>query len=190
MRWPWQRDRDDDLIAELASDLGEPTASVRRRRLASARGPVDAVVALRDALALRRPGSDGPTGGQAASAKTWEVLQWPEVRSGAWDGESGRLSVTMLDGSSQRFQLSDPGRLPGVFHERVQATILVEERITVPGGEVLVSGRRQPAGVTSGAGGQQVVWHAVAIGRADLDNPAVARLVVATTERLRADYEL
>ncbi len=188
MRWPWQRDHDDDLLAELASRLGESPASVTRRRLASARGPVDAVVALRDALALRHPDAGSTDAGSAADP--WRVLQWPEVRSGAWDGGTGLLSVTTLDGSTQRLQLSEPGRLPGVFHERVQSTILVEERIPVPGGEVLVSGRRQPAGAGTTAAEQHVVWHAVAIGRADLTDPGVSRLVIAATERLRADYEL
>ncbi|MDA8437450.1 MAG: hypothetical protein M0Z51_01160 [Propionibacterium sp.] len=187
MRWPWQRDDDDDLIKDLASRLGESPASVTRRRLASARGPVDAVVALRDALALRHSEAGQP---EAETTDPWRVLQWPEVRSGAWDGETGRLSVTMLDGSTQRLQLSEPGRLPGVFHERVQSTILVEERIPVPGGEVLVSGRRQPAGADTTTGERPVVWHAVAIGRADLTEPGVSRLVIAATERLRADYEL
>ncbi len=148
------------------------------------------MVALRDALALRHPDAgDGDVGGGGA-AGPWRVLEWPEVRSGSWDGETGRLSVTTLDGTTQRLKLTEPGRLPGVFHERVQATILVEERISVPGGEVLVSGRRQPAGVDTGSQGQRVVWHAVAIGRADLADPQVSRLVVAATERLRSDYEL
>lgn len=176
MRWPWEHDRDDDLISDLAGFLDETPGAVRRRALATARGAEDSAVALREGLALRR------------SASGWRVLQWPEVRSGSWDGETNRLTVTTLDGGSTVLRFDDPGLLPGVFFERVQATILVEERVKVPGGEVLVSGRRQPAGVPGDE--SPVVWHALAIGPADLNDPAVSRLVVAATERLRADYEL
>ena len=178
MQWPWQHDRDDDLIAALARFLDESPHAVERRTLASASGSEESVVALREAVAVRQPDSQ------------WRVLQWPEVRSGAWDGETNRLTITTLDGNTLALHVNDPGRLPAVFFERVQATILVEERVRVPGGEVVVSGRRQPAGVVTGSEEAAVVWHAMAIGPVDLNDPAVSRLVVAATERLRADYEL
>ena len=181
MHWPWQHDRDDDLIDDLARFLGESSAAVGRRVLAAAGGPQDAAVALRDALAIRHGG--------AGESPEWRVLQWPEVRSGAWDGETDRLRVTTLDGGTIALHLGDPGKLPGVFFERVQATILVQERVPVPGGEVLISGRRQPPGADS-ATEPAVVWHAMAVGPTDLSDPEVARRVLAATERLRADYEL
>ncbi len=183
MRWPWTHDRGDHLIADLASFLGESPQQVRRRTMATASGPRDAAVALREGLALRAAGS-----GEAASG--WRVLQWPEVRSGSWDGETTTLRVTTLEDERLAVQLSEPGRLPEVFVDRVQATLLVEERVKVPGGEVLVSGRRQPAGVGPSGEGHAIVWHAMAIGPADLNDPEVSRLVLAATERLRADYEL
>lgn len=183
MRWPWTHDRDDHLIADLASFLGESLQQVRRRTLATASGPQDALVALREGLALR-----GGTAGEAASR--WRVLQWPEVRSGSWDGETATLRITTLEDERLAVQLSEPGLMPEVFFDRVQATILVEERVRVPGGEVLVSGRRQPAGVGPSGEGAAIVWHAMAIGSADLNDPEVSRLVVAATERLKADYGL
>jgi len=183
MRWPWTPDRDDHLIADLAAFLGEPPQQVRRRTLATASGPRDGVVALREGLALR-----GAEVGEPASG--WRVLQWPEVRSGSWDGETTTLRITTLEDERLAVRLTEPGLLPEVFVDRVQATLLVEERVKVPGGEVLVSGRRQPAGVGPSAEGPAIVWHAMAIGPADLNDPEVSRLVVAATERLRADYEL
>lgn len=167
--------------AALLDDLAEHLRSTRRdlqgRYLAHASGEQLTVVALTDLFALR-------------DADGWRTWAWQQVQEGRWTGETATLGVRLLDGERLRFELADAGDLPSVFVERVQSSILVEERVRVPGGEVIVSGRRPPAGVPASVLGAPIVWHALALGRVDLEAPGVSDAVVRATNRLRSDYEM
>lgn len=160
------------ILEEAATRCGESPADVARRVLAFGSGQDTWVVALTDKLVLH----DGDE---------WIVATWPQVRGGTWSGDD-RLGVTLLDGSTRSLRLSDPGRVPEVFQERVEAAILVEDRIPVPRGEVVISGRRSPDPDRPGP----VLWHAMAVGGADLSDPQVKARVLRATNRLRAEWDI
>jgi hypothetical protein len=74
--------------------------------------------------------------------------------------------------------------MPSVFRERVQASIVVNEQLTVPDnrGQVLIACRRN-----LGAD-EPLRWLVEPIGRTDLNDPPVRDFVIQQTERLRAEY--
>lgn len=163
--------RDDGLAAHLG--LGAKAA--RAAELARGTGADGLlVVALRTTLAVREDGA-------------WRTIDWQLVRDGTWDGAGGMLRAELLDGRKLAWCLEDAGHVPEVFAERVQASILVSERIRVPGGEVVLTGRRTPS--ASRADARPVLWHAMAVGAARLDEPRTSEIVRCATERLRTDYE-
>lgn len=140
--------------------------------IAAGRGEDVLVAALGDGLAVRRRGR-------------WSQVGWQEIQHGSWDGDNDRLTWTLIDGTEHAAVLTEAGRLPGAFLERVQASIIVQEKLEVPGGgSVVLSGRRNPAGT----GG--VTWMAQPSGRAAMDDPAVQEFIVNQSERLADEYGL
>lgn len=140
--------------------------------LAGARGEDLLAVALPDALALRRAGQ-------------WSQVAWQDIQHGSWDGERNRLQWVLVDGTEDGVVLTEAGQLPGVFVERVQASILVQEQVGAPGGgTVLLSGRRNPAGHGP------VIWTAEPSARVAMDDPAVRKFIVGESERLADEYGL
>ena len=76
----------------------------------------------------------------------WVHLGWHEIERGGWDEESGELSWTRYAGSPGSVRLTEPGRLPEVFRERVAASIVLEKFVPIRNGRgVLLSGRRDLA---------------------------------------------
>ena len=93
--------------------------------------------------------------------------------------------MELVDGTRDAVVLPGAGLLPGAFMERVQASVLVQERVEVPGGgSVVLSGRRNP----DGTGG--VTWMAEPSARVAMDDPAVQEFIVGQGERLAAEYGL
>lgn len=144
-----------------------------RRVLASGRSPLGQVLGLPDALAF----SDGTACREVA---------WHEVDHGGWDHDSRTLRWTTVDGASGSVSLSETGRLPDLFNERVTASIACVRTIALADhATAVITARRnlaEPASaliwrVTSGKGIQngQVA-----------EDPLVARELV----RLRAEYDL
>ena len=140
--------------------------------IAAGRGEGVLVVALGDVLAVRREGQ-------------WGQVGWQYIQHGSWDGDDDRLSWTLIDGTEHSAVLTEAGQLPGAFLERVQASVLVQEKLEVPGGgSVVLIGRRNPAGTG------EVTWMAQPSGRAAMDEPAVQEFIVSQSERLADEYGL
>ena len=140
--------------------------------IAHGRGEGVLAVALRDALAVRREGR-------------WSQVGWQSIQHGSWAEDEGRLAWELVDGTRDAVVRPGAGLLPGAFMERVQASILVQERVEVPGGgSVVLSGRRNP----DGTGG--VTWMAEPSARVAMDDPAVQEFIVGQGERLAAEYGL
>lgn len=161
-----------DLDA-LADAMKITTSDLDGQILANASGTDLQLAALRSALAVW-------------SAGAWEVIPWELIQAGKWDGKTSTLSLTLLDGAKRSFELEDAGLLPQVFRERVQASIVVEQRLPAPGGELLISGRRS----LSDGPNTDIIWHALALGRTRLDDPGVGELALRVTEQLRLDYDM
>ncbi len=132
----------------------------------------EVAVATDSELAVRR--NDG-----------WAVHPWSEILSGGWLAEENELHWRLLDGSRHRVALQDPARVPEVFRERVHASIVLEQRVATPGGNVIISARRDPGGRAG-----RTVWHALPVGRTELSEPATKAAVAAAIEALQLDYGL
>jgi len=84
----------------------------------------------------------------------WRHVPWHLVEHGGWNAESRSLSWTLYGGRRGRVGLSEPGRLPELFRERVAATIVVERFVPIRGERgVTITARRD-----LGEGGG-LSWH-------------------------------
>jgi len=155
-------------LAELHDQTGDT-----ERPLAFGTGDGTAVFITRNRFAVR--GTNG----------RWLVLGWEEILSGGWVNDARMLRWTTMTGAPGEITLDDPGLVPELFRDRVNASFVAEERVTVPGGEVLITGRRNP-----GSPGSEVFWHALPMRGADLDDPQTRQLVIDVTEQLRANYDV
>ena len=154
-------------VDALATKLGR-----RPRALAWGSGPDTYVLGLPEGLGVRR-------------GAEWDVIGWHEIESGGWKADAQELAWRLDDDTEGAVALDEPGSVPELFKERVEASIVIEQYIDVPGGRVVIAGRRDLADPTSA-----IVWHAMPVGGARLDNPAVRQRVLDATARLRADYEI
>lgn len=116
-----------------SADFRSLTAAVGRRVrvLAWANGGEGPVVGLADRLAIH-------------TLEGWRFVAWHEIVSGGWDAETGRLRWRLADGDSDDVLLDDPGSLPDLFRERVDASIVVQERFELNRGRaaMIVARRR------------------------------------------------
>lgn len=87
----------------------------------------------------------------------WTVVAWHRIVRGGWDRESQRLTWVDYDGRHGDLPLAEPGTVPELFKERVEASILVRRQVSVPGTKhgVVVVGRR-----VLGAEPPVLEWHA------------------------------
>ncbi len=156
---------DPDVLEELGRAIGH-----RPDVLAHGIGEGVILVGTRPALARRVDG-------------TWHVWGWEEVGSGSWNGESNTFVWRTVDGEHFEAELTDPGRLPELFQERVQASTVVQSVVAgAPRGQVQIVGRRSLGRHSS------MHWYAVPSGGADLADPLTRSAVVAETDRLKAEY--
>lgn len=132
-------------------------------------GPEASLLATKELLALRELGE-------------WRIFGWEHIANGAWRAEDSRFVWTTTSGEDFNIHLDDAGRLPELFRERVQSSMVATISHDLPKGRVQIIGRR------SLDGNDDLTWYAVAGGGADLGDEAVAALVVSETDRLKAEY--
>src|SRR5690242_9016568 len=109
-RW-WSRTRGvpDQAYAEWATSLAaQPGRQVRV--LAWAATPDGYCIGSPSALSYVEGG-------------LWQHLGWHEIETGGWDRASSRLRWTRYGGQRGGVELTEPGRLPELFRERVSASI-------------------------------------------------------------------
>lgn len=113
-------------------------------------------------------------------------LPWHEVDRGHWDDEQKILSWTDVDGVPGRLALSETGRVPDLFNERVDASIACVRTITLgTGRSAVISARRNLADTTA-----PLIWR-VAPGEGATQEQVDADPIAALElERLRAEYDL
>ena len=112
-------------------------------------------------------------------------LPWHEVDRGHWDDEHKVLTWTDARGSSGRVELSEPGHIPDLFNERVDASIACVRKVTLGTGSAVISARRDLADATA-----PLIWR-VAAGEGLTQQEADGDpLVALELERLRAEYDL
>lgn len=157
---------DPDLLRSLADHLGS-----RPRVLAWARTADGLVVALPDRLMTRL-------------GDAWHDQPWQDVDRGGWDEATSTL--TWRDASGRRFgvPLTDPGRIPEVFNERVSASIVLQRVIDLPGRHRAVVSLRRDLG----AADNSLIWRVTS--DADLTEPRAAAVLAAERARLKSEYDI
>jgi len=195
--------------APVGSDNGAVPLSARTSRFSRSRGLPREVydswaASLRTALtpgqvrpvrvlAWAPSEQDGPPsfciGSPAAlswgSTETWRHVGWHEIEHGGWNDELRRLSWVQLDGRRGSVPLAEPARLPELFRERVEASIVVKRFLPLAGERgVQVSARRDLGG--SGP----ITWHTSLTRGLSLRTPGVADGVEEALQQVRAEYDL
>jgi len=156
-----------------AADFRSLTEAVGRRVrvLAWARGADGPAVGLADRLAVRGPDA-------------WRFIGWHEIASGGWDAETGRLRWRVIDGVRDDLVLDGPGLLPELFRERVEASIVVQERLELARGRVALIAARRRLGDEHAPLTWSISRHGGSFDSAQADQ-ADAELA-----RLRAEYDI
>ena len=120
----------DDVMAAVRQVLGQSMVKVLAWGHGRMDGPVT-VIAVEEGLVVvpeqAEPGA----------------VAWHEIIRGGWHKEKSALWWMVLDQSEVRIIMDQPGDIPGVFQSQVNATILCQEGVDVPGGRVVVAGRRR-----------------------------------------------
>ncbi|GAB3702385.1 hypothetical protein [Mariniluteicoccus flavus] len=163
-------DRDvEEGLRQARSDAGLPA---RSKVLAAAPTGSGWCVLTVDALAH----NDG--------APQWVLIPWHTIERGGFNGQGSTLQWTLVDGRRGSVFLDEPGRLPEVFRERVEATIVLEEHVPIEGTRQggVVSARRD---LTSAE--DAIEWR-TRRGRGTPDTPEVEAALQARLEALRGEY--
>ncbi|MEA5154072.1 hypothetical protein [Raineyella sp.] len=116
----------------------------------------------------------------------WQVLAWHRIVRGGWDKDERRLTWIDYDGGRGALPLEEPGSLPELFRERVEASIMVRRQVPVPGTKngVIVVGRR-----VLGTGGAVLEWHASLNKGTRWSDPGAREAAEAALAELKADYD-
>lgn len=119
---------DSQTKAELATLLGGTV-----RPLATGKSTLGVVVGLTDRLAFRR--ADG-----------WGQILWHQIERGGWNVKNRQLHWLTTEATTDELELIEPGNLPQLFKERVNATIACSEDVPLrSGGSAIISARRNLA---------------------------------------------
>jgi hypothetical protein len=118
------------------------------------------------------------------STERWTHIGWHEIERGGWNVETSRLRWTLYDGRQGFVELSEAGRLPELFRERVAASIVLEKLVPVGGGRgMTIAGRRD-----LGRPDQPVVWHTTLQRGLSWDDKEVEAIADAALEQVRSEY--
>jgi hypothetical protein len=84
----------------------------------------------------------------------WTHTPWHQIEHGEWNAETRTLRWKRLDGGRGSAVLSEPGRMPELFRERIAATIALERFVPLAGERgVIVTARRNLVD------GGSISWH-------------------------------
>ncbi|WP_113704948.1 hypothetical protein [Nonomuraea lactucae] len=104
-------------------------------------------------------------------------VPYETIDKATWDEEGLRLITT--DGERRRERLPEPRLLPETVRERVNATIVVNKHVTLPGrGGVRLVARRRP-------GGEMLGWTLVFDDGLDPEDPGLRALAEQALEGVR-----
>lgn len=138
--------------------------------LAEGRAGEDVVmVGTKDSVAVRR--DDG-----------WHVYGWHEVERGSWRGESNTFRLFQMGGGRFDVHLDEPGRMPELIKERMQASTVATFHYDLPRGVLRIVIRRRLDG------SDEMDFYAVPSGGASLDDPKTRELAITETDRIKREY--
>ncbi|SDB86345.1 hypothetical protein GA0111570_105194 [Raineyella antarctica] len=116
----------------------------------------------------------------------WQLLAWHRVLRGGWDQETQHLTWVDYDGGRGDIALAEPGSLPELFKERVEASILVSRQVPVEGTKhgVVVVGRR-----ILGAEPPVLEWHASLNKGTSWSDPGARAAAESALATLKSEYD-
>jgi hypothetical protein len=120
----------------------------------------------------------------------WEHLGWHEIERGSWNADLNKLSWVRYAPPGEPpargvLELTEPGRVPELFRERIAATITVERFVPLSGERgVIIAARRD-----LGAGGA-VVWHGTLTRGLSWQTDGVRAAVDQAMEQVKAEYDV
>jgi len=115
----------------------------------------------------------------------WTHLGWHEIEHGTWNSETAVLSWTRHGGGRGAVQLTQPGRMPELFRERIAATIALERFVPLAGDRgVTITARRNLDDAGS------ICWHSTLTRGLTWQTEGVREAVDEAMARLRGEYDL
>ncbi|HSU35993.1 MAG TPA: hypothetical protein VLJ88_10060, partial [Propionibacteriaceae bacterium] len=115
----------------------------------------------------------------------WTHLGWHEIEHGTWNSETAVLSWTRHGGGRGSVQLTQPGRMPELFRERIAATIALERFVPLAGERgVTITARRNLDDAGS------ISWHSTLTRGLTWQTEGVREAVDEAMARLRGEYDL
>lgn len=116
----------------------------------------------------------------------WTHVGWHEIEHGGWNVENHTLSWTLYGGQRGRVLLTEPGRLPELFRERVAASIVCKKFVPVDDTRgVTIAGRRD-----LGASDPVISWHST-LGRGlTWQTDGVREVSEAALAQVKVEYDM
>jgi hypothetical protein len=115
-------------------------------------------------------------------ATTWAVTGWHDIVRGGWNPDPGRLRWESA-GRTEFVDLIEPGRLPAVFRERVDAAVIIKETIGPEGGALIVSGHRRLGDPDAPA-----LWRTTVVDPTTPPSPATIKAAERRLQELQRDF--
>lgn len=168
--WSRSRGLPPEVYAAWVRSL--PADRARTRILAWAPGPTGYAIVSVGGLAV-------------GSAPGFRQQAWHQIERGGWDVGRGRLTWKPYDAEAEHLELTEPGRVPEVFRERVAASIAMEKFVPLTGERgVVLTARRDLTG------NSPPQWHATLTRGLRWDAPGVPEAVDTVLAEVRREYDL
>lgn len=114
----------------------------------------------------------------------WRHVGWHEIEHGGWNAELRQLSWVQVGGRRGTVPLDEPGRLPELFRERVEATIVVKRFLPLAGERgAVISARRDLSGKGT------ISWHTSLTRGLTWQSAGVREAVDEALAEARAEYD-
>jgi hypothetical protein len=122
--------------------------------------------------------------------RAWTHIGWHEIEHGGWNAELRKLNWVLYTAPGRAaargsLELTEPGRLPELFRERISASIALERFVPLAGERGVIIAARRDLG-ESGA----VAWHGTLTRGLSWQIDGVRDAVDQAIEQLRAEYDV